>query len=317
MTRTMLDYPVPDQQHTLDSVLADEVAGRICLTVVLPALNEAKAVGNVVREVQAALADWPNSWEVVVIDDGSQDGTGEAAAKAGAIVIRRPEAGGYGAALKAGIRHARGEWVAVLDADGSYDPAALPSLLNLLPAYDQVNGARNQEYGRLATVRRFAKWSITKLAEWISAKRIIDLNTGMKVFKRDLAMDFLWALPQGFSAVSSLTLAFLCDGHLVAYVPVPYRPRVGKSKFHPIVDTLRYVTTIFRLILYFRPLRVFLPVAGVLALVAMPIATWHVIRSPTGLHDVDILLFACVALTVVCGLLAELIVAQRRGRTGN
>jgi hypothetical protein len=143
------------------------------------------------------------------------------------------------------------------------------------------------------------------------------LNTGMKVFKRDLALDYLWALPDAFSAVSSLTLAFLCDGRLVTYVPVPYRPRVGKSKFHLIHDTLQYIGTVLRLILYFRPLRVFLPLAGLVLLVAVPTSIWHIMFSPTGLHDVDVMLFGLAMLIVVCGLLAELIVAQRRERTAD
>jgi hypothetical protein len=161
-------------------------------------------------------------------------------------------------------------------------------------------------------VRLLAKRLLTKVAEWISGKRIVDLNTGMKVFKRDLALPYLWALPDGFSAVSSLTLAFLCDSRLVAYVPVPYRPRIGRSKFSPIADTLRYVATIFRLMLYFRPLRVFLPLAGVILLAAIPKAIWDTARSSQGLHDADVILLCLAAFTAIFGLLAELIVAQRR-----
>jgi glycosyltransferase involved in cell wall biosynthesis len=284
------------------------------LSVVLPAVNEEDAVGEVVAEIWQVLQSWPHAWEILVVDDGSRDNTAQNAAKAGARVVCRAEQGGYGAAVKTGIRAARGEWIALLDADGSYDAAELPLLIQYLPAYDQVNGARQRECGRWSILRRFTKDTIRVLAQWISGKRIPDLNTGMKVFKRDVALDCLWALPDGFSASTSLTLAFLCDGRLVKYVPVSYRKRVGLSKFRPISDTFLYVGTVLRLILYFRPLRVFLPLAGVILFLAIPSAIWHMFVSPSGFHDADVMLFGCAALTAVCGMLAELIVAQRRGQ---
>jgi len=284
------------------------------LSIVLPAADEEAAVGQVVRSVALALKGCAFMWEIIVVDDASSDRTATVAEAEGAHVISRAVRGGYGAAIKSGIRAARGDWVAILDADGSYDPAALPNLLIHVPGHEQVNGARSSEFGRLLLARRLAKGAIRKLAEWVSGKRIPDLNTGMKVFKRELALDYLWALPDGFSASSSLTLAFLCDGRLVKYVPVPYRERVGDSKFQPLADTVRYLATVVRIMLYFRPLRVFVPLAGLTFALALPLGVWHMVASPTGLHDADVMLFACGMLTAVCGLLAELIVAQRRGR---
>jgi len=222
-------FTTDDRQVAVDDLPlpSSRTQGRVRLTVVLPAMNEGRAVGRVLEEVCDALREWPEGLELIVVDDGSRDATAQIASDHGAHVIRRPERGGYGAAVKCGIRAARGLWVALIDADGSYDPASLPTLLEHLPAYDQVNGARQRELGRWPLARSVAKIAIRKLAEWISGKRIPDLNTGMKVFKRDLAIDCLWALPDGFSASSSLTLAFLCDGRLVKYVPVPYRERAG------------------------------------------------------------------------------------------
>jgi len=287
---------------------------RISLSLILPAFNEELAVGRVVNEIHAALEGWPGRWEVIVVDDASADRTAAEAEEAGAMVLRRAQRGGTGAAIKTGLRSARGEWAALLDADGSYDPAALPGLLELLPAYDLVNGVRDRDFGRLAAVRMFAKRLLTHLAQWVSGKRIRDLNTGMKVFKREMALAYLWALPDGFSAVSSLTLAFVCDGRQVGYVPVPYRPRIGQSKFHPLHDTSRYLATIFRLVLYFRPLRVFLPLAAGIFAVALPLAIGHMLFSPLGLADADVILFGLATMTAMFGLLAELIVAQRRGQ---
>jgi glycosyltransferase involved in cell wall biosynthesis len=287
--------------------------GPVDLSVVLPCFEEEEAVGPVVAEVREALARWPGTYEIVVVDDASRDRTAELAEAAGARVVRRPENGGSGAARKTGIRAARGRLVAMLDADGTYVPAHLPELLSHLPLYDQVNGARVREAGTLRALRVPAKWAIRKLAEWISGKRIPDLNTGMKVFKKDVMERYLWVLPEGFSCVTSMTLAFLCNGHPVRYVPVEYRRRIGRSKFHPLKDSARYLTTVFRMIMYFRPLRIFGPVSLLLGVAAVAKGFWDWrFSAHRTLQESDIILATASLMTLVVGLLADLIVAQRR-----
>jgi polyisoprenyl-phosphate glycosyltransferase len=283
------------------------------LSVVLPCFEEEDAVGSVVAEIREALASWPGTWEIVVVDDASRDGTVEAAEAARVRVVRRPENGGSGAARKTGIRAARGRWIAMLDADGTYVPSHLPELLSHLPLYDQVNGARVREAGTMRALRVPAKWAIRKLAEWISGKRIPDLNTGMKVFKKDVMERYLWVLPEGFSCVTSMTLAFLCNGHPVRYVPVEYRRRIGRSKFHPLRDSARYLATVLRMIMYFRPLRIFAPIALALGVGAVVKGWWDWQISPRrSLQESDIILATASLMTLVVGLLADLIVAQRR-----
>jgi glycosyltransferase involved in cell wall biosynthesis len=266
-----------------------------------------------VDEVRGALAAWPGTYEIVVVDDASRDRTAEVAAAAGARVLRRPENGGSGAARKTGVREARGRWIAMLDADGTYVASHLPELLSHLPAYDQVNGARVREAGTLRALRVPAKWMIRKLAEWISGKRIPDLNTGMKAFKKDVMLRYLWVMPEGFSCVTSMTLAFLCNGHPVRYVPVEYRKRIGRSKFHPVKDTARYFGTVLRMIMYFRPMRIFGPVSLLLGAGAIAKGWWDWRVSPERtLQESDIVLAVASLMTLVVGLLADLIVAQRR-----
>ncbi len=286
------------------------------VTVLLPAFNEEQAIGDVIAEIQQVMQRWQTAtghgWEILVVDDCSADATAEKAEAAGVRVIRRKHNGGSGAARKTGIRAARGEFIAMLDADGSYDPQALPELIKHLPEFDQVNGARTSEKGTLKPLRVPAKWIIRKLAEWICRRRIPDLNTGMKVFKRDVMLKYVWVMPDGFSCVSSMTMAFLCNDHAVKYIPVEYRPRVGKSKFHPIRDTAKYILTVIRLSLYFRPLRTFLPISIAIFLGALALGTRNMIVSETGLHDADIMLFLSAMLIFVLGLLADLIVAYRR-----
>jgi glycosyltransferase involved in cell wall biosynthesis len=283
------------------------------LTVLLPSFNEEDAIGPVIREIREALKDWRGSYEILVVDDASTDQTAERAVAENVRVLRRPENGGSGASRKTGTRAARGRVVAMLDADGTYVAADLPHLLSFFPDYDQVNGARTSEKGTMRALRFGAKLMIRKLAEFISGKRIPDLNTGMKLYKRDLMLQYLWCMPDGFSCVTSMTLAFLCNGHPVKYVAVEYRKRIGKSKFHPIKDAAKYFATMVRIIMYFRPLRVFWPatlLAFVLGVVGMCYHSYN--RGPLHVSTGDVVFFAGSVSLLVIGLLADLIVAQRR-----
>ncbi len=282
------------------------------LSILLPAYNEQEAIAHVITEIRQVMTGWEGSWEVLVIDDGSDDETLDRAVHAGARVVRRVENGGAGAARKTGILEVRGNILAMLDADGSYDPSQLPLLLSFFPDYDQVNGARTSEQGNLKPLRFIAKWLIRKLTEVVSGKTIPDLNTGFKIVKRDVMLRYMWVIPSGFSCVTSMTLAFLCNDHPVKYVPVAYRKRIGSSKFHPVFDSIQYVATIIRIIMYFRPLRIFLPLALALFVIALIKGSVNLLSSPLGLHDSDILISLTGLIILSVGMLSDLVVAQRR-----
>lgn len=290
------------------------------VSIVLPAHNEERAIGAVLEEVADVLASDPTlpAWEIVVVDDGSTDRTADVARAfaeecwQGAVrVLQMPQRRGAGAARKQGIRAARGEVIVMLDADGSYPAAAIPELLRYFPAYDQVNGARTSEQGAHRWLRRPAKWLIRRLACYLTSTSIPDLNTGLKAFRRDAMLPWLWVVPDGFSCVTTMTLAFLTNGYAVKYVPVEYRPRIGRSKFHPLHDTLAYLATVIRIVLYFRPLRVFLPAAGWLlaAGAAKSVASFLWTGS---MQESDIVLLVAGFMTAMLGLLAEVIVAHHR-----
>lgn len=283
------------------------------LTVLLPSFNEQEAITPVIQEIRQALRDWQGTWEILVVDDASSDQTAQRARDEGVRVIKRPENGGSGASRKTGTRAARGKLVAMLDADGTYVPSYLPQILGYFPDYDQVNGARTSEQGTLRALRFGAKLLIRKLAEWISGKRIPDLNTGMKVYKRDLMLRYLWCMPDGFSCVTSMSLAFLCNGHPVKYVDVDYRKRIGDSKFHPVKDAAKYASTVVRIIMYFRPLRVFVPLSLMLLGGALGVGIIRsVVRGRLALAETEVIFFVTSLMVLVIGLLADLIVAQRR-----
>jgi glycosyltransferase involved in cell wall biosynthesis len=297
---------------------AMEVAASWQLTVLLPAFNEEEAIERVLEEIVEALAEEPVRYEILVVDDASTDRTSELAERFARScwqcpvrVIRCPENRGAGAARKVGIRHARGGIVVMLDADGTYPAAAIRDLLGFFPAYDQVNGARTSEQGTLPWLRGPAKWFIRKLACYLTGHRIPDLNTGLKAFKRDLMLEWLWVVPDGFSCVTTMTLAFLTNGYAVKYVPTPYRRRIGRSKFRPVKDTAAYLSTVLRMVLYFRPLKVFLPLAGlmILAGTAMSVASFFLTGS---MQESDIVVMTAGFMTCMLGLLAEVIVAHHR-----
>jgi glycosyltransferase involved in cell wall biosynthesis len=295
-----------------------EVAAPWQLTVLLPAYNEEDAIRQVLAEVVEALSDEPIRYEILVVDDGSTDRTADRAEEFARScwqcpvrVARCPENRGAGAARKVGIRLAQGEIVVMLDADGSYPARAIPELLAHFPGYDQVNGARTSEQGTWPWLRGPAKWLIRKLASYLVGHKIPDLNTGLKAFKRRTMLDWLWVVPDGFSCVTTMTLAFLANGYAVKYVPVDYRRRIGRSKFHPLKDTLSYLATVLRMVLYFRPLKVFLPLAGLVigAGVLKSVLSFVLTGS---MQESDIVILVAGFLTCMFGLLAEVIVAHHR-----
>ncbi len=297
---------------------ATEVASACQLTVLLPTYNEELAIEPVLDEIVAALAKESIHYEILVVDDASTDATADLAERYAADcwqctirVIRCPENRGAGAARKVGIRDAQGDVVCMLDADGTYPADSIPDLLQHFPAYDQVNGARTSEQGTMRWLRVPAKWFIRKLACYLTGVKIPDLNTGLKAFKRDAMLPWLWVVPNGFSCVTTMTLAFLTNGYTVKYVPIPYRTRIGKSKFHPIRDTAAYLSTVLRMVLYFRPLKVFLPLSAM----AIGIGTLMSVLSfaLTGsMQESDIVVLTAGFMTGMMGLLAEIIVAHNR-----
>lgn len=292
--------------------LYDENAA-IDASVVIPTYNEEHAIAGVIDDVRQAMNASNYSYEILVVDDCSKDETVNIVREKGVRLIERKMNGGSGASRKMGIRAARGEYIAMLDGDGTYTAADIPQMLDLLPEWDQVNGARTSEEGALKILRVPAKWMIRQLAVYLSGVPIPDLNTGLKVFKRSVMMKYLWVIPDGFSCVTSMTLAFLCNGYAVRWIPSEYHKRIGKSKFHPIKDTSKYITAVVRMVMYFNPLRVFLPISFIILLLGV-LRSWLSYRSIGGLQEGDIILILGAVLIGIMGLLADLIVAQGRSR---
>jgi glycosyltransferase involved in cell wall biosynthesis len=248
-------------------------------------------------------------YEILVVDDGSEDDSAAVAESAGFRVLRHPENRGYGAALKTGIRHAAHDWIAITDADGTYPNEHLPELTRLAVdgAYDMVVGARTGESVHIPLARRPAKWALNRLANYLARTEIPDLNSGMRVFRRAVVEEFRRYLPASFSFTTTLTLALLTNDYTVCYVPIAYHKRVGRSKINPIKDTLNILGLIVRTVMYFAPLRVLLPVSGSLLLLALAVLVGSALFTPK-IMDVTVIVITMTALQIaVVALVADLI----------
>ncbi|MGH9068729.1 MAG: glycosyltransferase family 2 protein [Acidimicrobiales bacterium] len=285
------------------------------VSVVLPVYNEA---GHLVREidrVRAALDASPYRYEIVAVDDGSTDGSGELLAGIPGIrLLRFATNRGSGASRKVGTRAARGRVVVWTDVDMSYPNDEIPRLVKELDGYDQVVGARTSEQGTVKALRVPAKWLIAKLASYLAETRIPDLNSGLRAFRRDVALQYLHLLPAGFSCVTTMTMTFLANGYSVRFVPIDYAPRAGQSKFHWWVDTRRYVRQVLRMVLLYNPLKVFLPFG--FTLLTLGIAKLAFDLTVHHFHvaaDTLVILGAAVSV-IMLGVLADLLVLVSRSR---
>jgi glycosyltransferase involved in cell wall biosynthesis len=236
------------------------------LSVVIPAHDEEAGLAQVVREIQASLKDRSEPFEILVVDDGSTDRTGEIAAGLDVTVIRHAERRGYGTALKTGIQAAVGDRILICDGDGTYPADAIPALLALSESHDMVVGARTGPVVDAPLLPRIAKGVLRRLASYLSESTIPDLNSGLRVFKKDAVRPYFPILPSGFSFTTTITLALLCNGGSVAYVPIDYRRRQGRSKIQPVRETINFIILILRTITYFNPLKTFAPVSVLLGL---------------------------------------------------
>jgi glycosyltransferase involved in cell wall biosynthesis len=275
------------------------------VSIVIPAYNEADAIGDVVRELAAA-APWR---EILVVDDGSTDDTAAQAAAAGARVIRQPYNKGNGAAVKAGIRAATGEFLLIVDGDGQHKPSDALRLTSLVGDYDLVVGARAART-QASTVRRLGNGLLNWLAGYLAEHRIPDLTSGFRAARLSYLRELLFLLPNGFSTPTTTTLAFIKAGHSVHFEPVEARQRSGVSKIRLSSDGVKFLVIILRVITIYSPMRVFLPVAGASFVLGVIYAVWNVVvatRIPNG--AVLLIMFAVVVFLV--GLVSEQISAQR------
>ena len=288
---------------------------RLDVTVVLPAYNEVGHVRAEVDRITLALQASAYSFEILVVDDGSTDGTGDAVRGLPHVrLLRFPVNRGSGTARRIGSAEARGRYVVWTDADMTYPNERIPELIKVLESgsAQQVVGARRTEEGTYKLLRVPAKWAIRRLAEFLTRSRIPDLNSGLRAFSKDHARPYLGLLPAGFSCVTTITLAFLANGLIVEYLPIDYAPRAGRSHFHPIKDAYRYIMQVLRMMTFFEPLRVFGPVALTLLVGGGAKVVYDLIANPFRIATNTILVLMTGMILFSLGLLADLIVRTNR-----
>jgi len=295
------------EQHNLD------------VSIVLPCYNEEDHVALEIERIIAAMDASGYRYELIAIDDKSTDNTlarlREAERKYPQVrVVAFRRNGGSGTARRIGTAEAGGRIVVWTDADLTYPNEQIPDLVAYLdehPDVDQVVGARTSEQGRHKLLRVPAKWFIRKLAEWLAGTKIPDLNSGLRAFRRQVALPYLRLLPPGFSCVTTLTLAFLSNQHAIDYIPISYARRSGKSKFHPLRDAYRYLLQVLRMVMYFNPLKVLMPPALWLMGIGVAKGIADVVRYRFHLSTNTVLLFVTGLIIAAVALLADLFVRSR------
>lgn len=279
-------------------------------SIIIPVLNEEKAIAETIEKVKQAMTGSVS--EIIVVNDGSTDKTGEILNQFNGLrVINHPYSLGYGASIKDGIKIAKYDWIVITDADGTYPIEDLPKLIKYTDTYDMVVGSRTGEKVKVPFFRRPAKKIITILANFLTGKKILDLNSGLRIFKKSIAIQFSHLFPSGFSLTTTLTLACLTNDFTVKYVPINYHKRQGKSSIRPLRDFFGFLSLVVRIIMYFNPLKFFL-IPGIAIMTLGILAGIYTLAIQGNITDTTIILTVTGLQIIFIGLIADLIVRSRK-----
>ncbi len=280
------------------------------IAIVVPAYNEELAISNVAQKL---IQHFPEA-EIVIVDDGSEDRTALLAKNTGVTVIRHERNLGYGAALRTGIESTTKEYVLFCDADGQHRVEDITKVIHaaLENNFDMVVGARTRE-SHVSLVRRPGKWFLKIFSNFLANKKIPDLNSGLRIIRRDVILQFLHLMPQGFSFSSTSTFAILKSRYSLHYIPIVVNQRIGKSTVRQWKHGPQTLMLILRLTVLFEPLRVFLTAsAGLLILTAISFIIDMLSDRSTGIGDTTILFSVSTLLVFLFGLLCDQVSSLRR-----
>ncbi len=286
------------------------------ISVIMPAFNEGDVIGPVIKQVRAVVGKIDKTHEIIVIDDGSSDNTAEAARAAGVTVIQHPYNIGNGAAVKTGIRHARGSILVTMDGDGQHDPNDIPKLLGRIGPYDMVVGSRSRE-SDTAAHRDAANMVFNSLASYVSGRKIEDLTSGFRAIKTHIARQFVYLLPNQFSYPSTITLSIVRAGYSLGYEPIRFARRAGKtkSKIKPLRDGLRFLMIILKIAVFYAPLKIFVPLSIFTFLVGVTYGLMRIFVLSAPYGQTSALLMSTAALIFMVGLVSEQIAQLRFDRS--
>lgn len=284
------------------------------ISIIIPAYNEAGVIGSVVERVVNTVERSDLDAEILVIDDGSDDYTAAVAERAGAEVVSHPYNIGNGAAVKTGIRRARGDVLVMLDGDGQHDPEDIPRLLDKLGPYDMVVGARTSD-SETGAHRDVANRIYNWLASYVCSRRIEDLTSGFRAMKADLAQAFMYLLPNTFSYPTTITLATVRSGRSLGYVPIKAAKRVGRSKISLTRDGVRFLLIVLRIATFFSPLKVFIPASVMMFLTGFGYGLFKVVALGSRYGPTSAMLMTMAILVFLVGLVSEQIAQLRFDRS--
>jgi glycosyltransferase involved in cell wall biosynthesis len=287
----------------------EPASGSIDVSIVLPVYNEKGHLDDEIERIRKAMSESRYSYEILVVDDGSTDGSGQRLRDIEGIrLLQFATNRGSGSARRYGTQAASGRVVVWTDVDMTYPNDTIPELVDEMEGVDQVVGARTTEEGTVKLLRKPAKWLIRKLASYLTGVRIPDLNSGFRAFRRDVALPYLHLLPRGFSCVTTLTMSFLSNGYSVKYVPIDYAPRAGESKFHWWKDTRRYLIQVLRMTLMWEPMRVFGPPAAIIGVIGVAKLVYDLVDKDFRVATNTVVILGVAFALGLIGMIADLMV---------
>jgi glycosyltransferase involved in cell wall biosynthesis len=278
------------------------------VNIIIPAYNEEQSICKTINSVKKVLEKIDCDYQIIVVNDASTDRTKELLLPMKDVIIINHDCNrGYGASIKSGVRKSIYDTILITDADGTYPFEQIPEMLKNIKEYDMVVGARTGTNVSIPVLRRPAKWMIKKLAEYLSEKKIEDLNSGLRLIKKEVIKKFYRILPDGFSFTTTITLAMLTNDYQIKYIPIDYNKRTGKSKIRPIRDTLNFIQLIIRTVLYFNPLKIFLPISLFLIFLSAFVLLYSFLKMPEIMDITTIVLFVSGIHLTAIGMIADLI----------
>ncbi len=278
------------------------------LSMVIPCFNEAKSVKKTIEDLHAALISLRIDFEIIFVDDNSEDESLKKVKELDfkeLVILKNDYNLGYGATLKEGIKKSRFSWIGICDADGTYPVSRISDMYPYLGEFDMVIGVRTGDVKAVPLLRRPAKWFLNKFSSFLAMRKIKDVNSGFRFFRKDIILKFWKIFPSGFSFSTTSTLLFTMENMKIKNIPTNYFKRVGKSKIRPIRDTYNFFLLILRITMLFNPLRIFIPTFfSTLTLSLVSLGRDIYLKNLT---DTTVLLFVFSLIIILIGLLADLI----------
>ena len=284
--------------------MQDNNKEKIDVSIAIPVFNERAAVRKCIIDLKSKMDTLPYKYEIIIVDDGSTDGSMDEIKDLPVTIIKNTYNRGGGVCRVIGMQHARGDIILQTDADGTYPVDNIDKILEELKTADIVIGSRTKEtQKKFYLLRIFMKWFIRKIAEFLVKQKIPDLNSGLRAYRKDIAMKYIYLYPAGHSIMSTMTIAFILEGFRVKFVPIEYQPRIGRTSFNIVKDTWSYLQVTLTTVVFFNPLRVLMPVALSIILMAIGFTIRDVMRL--GLGPLTVLLWILAVLIIILAIISE------------